>query len=358
MSNSRSRLLLTGLTICWLGFATGCSSTVNHLPVYSSASAHSSAADNTDTSLVLRADGRATQPQLTMQYLGVGGYLFQYGADSIMTAPSFTNPGLLSVSLPVPIATDKALVDTLLPERAKQAELVLVGHSHYDHLMDVPYILQQHMPEATAVGSTTMANILRAALPERQVLDISKYAAVGSTPGTWLYNRSKRIRVMPIKSAHAPHFMGIKLMSGQYLQPLAALPSTANGWKEGQTYAYIIDFLDGQGQARYRIHYQDAASNSPAGLMPNMADSKVVDMAILCAAGFHEVDDYPEALLQQVQPDKVILGHWEDFFANQGSAARVVPMTNINDFIVRTEAVLPASSQWLLPHPFATFELF
>ncbi|PKH09586.1 MBL fold metallo-hydrolase [Moritella sp. Urea-trap-13] len=337
------------------GLLAGCSTSVDDLEVY----------HHPDLTLQQVAGKGLLQgdKQLNIQYLGVGGYLFQYGEDSIMTAPSFTNPSLMNVTLPLSIAADHDLIDKLLPLPAKQAEFILVGHAHYDHLLDVPYIMQQHMPTTTVVGSTTMESIVTAVIDDKRVLDITDYAAVGKQPGRWLYNDNNTIRMMPIKSDHAPHFMGIKVMSGKYTEPLTELPSTAYGWKEGQTYAYVIDFLDAQQQSIYRIHYQDAASNSPDGLMPVMADTKAVDMAILCVAAFHQVDDYPEAILQQTKPSMIVMGHWEDFFGNNSfdnnsfnnhsQALKGVRMTNIDDFIQRVEAVKTDGATAVLPAPFS-----
>jgi len=334
------RVVISGAIV---GLLSGCATSVDHLLVDDVA-----LRDINNQALV---SGDKT---LDIQYLGVGGYLFQYGDDSIMTAPSFTNPSLVNVTLPLPIEADTKLIDKLLPDHAKQAEFILVGHAHYDHLMDVPYIMQKHMPTTTAVGSTTMTNIVTAVIDDERLLDITDYAAVGEKVGKWVYNRSRSIRFMPIKSDHAPHFMGIKVMSGVYEEALTELPSTAYGWKEGQTYAYIIDFLDKQQNPTYRIHYQDAASNSPDGLMPVMDDSKAVDMAILCVAAFHQVDDYPEAILQQTKPNTIVLGHWEDFFDNnsvdnRNKPAKGVRMTNIDDFIQRVNAVKEADTRILLP---------
>lgn len=350
------------ILVCSLvtGLLVGCSTSVDDLAIYQSAEV-----------VLPKMNERALidgEKQLNIQYLGVGGYLFQYGEDSIMTAPSFTNPGLMNVTLPLSIAADHALIDKLLPPQAKQAEFILVGHAHYDHLLDVPYIMQQHMPMTIAMGSTTMKNIVTAVIDDDRLLDITDYAAVGDLPGRWLYNRNGTIRIMPIKSDHAPHFMGIKVMSGQYDQALTELPSTAYGWKEGQTYAYVIDFLDNQQQPVYRIHYQDAASNSPDGLMPMMTDTKAVDMAILCVAAFHQVDDYPEAILQQTQPGMIVMGHWEDFFGNnhvdnssvknQKNAVKGVRMTNVGDFIQRVDAVKTDGAVALLPAPFTWISAF
>lgn len=327
------------------GLLSGCATSVEHLLVN----------DNSVLRNINEPLREGREKKLDIQYLGVGGYLFQYGEDSIMTAPSFTNPGLVNVTLPLPIETNPELVDKLLPIQATQAEFILVGHAHYDHLMDVPYIMQQHMPQTKAAGSTTMTNIMAAAVDGERLLDITDYAAEGLEAGRWIYNRNHTIRFMPIKSDHAPHFMGIKVMSGTYDTALTELPSTAYGWKEGQTYAYIIDFLDNQQKSIYRIHYQDAASNSPDGLMPAMDDTKVVDMAILCVAAFHQVDDYPEAILQQTKPSTIVLGHWEDFFDNNSvddsKSIKGVRMTNIDDFIQRVDIVKKEAAKVVLPLP-------
>ena len=37
---------------------------------------------------------------------------------------------------------------------------ILVGHSHYDHLMDVPLIARRYVPNATIYGSLTTKRIL------------------------------------------------------------------------------------------------------------------------------------------------------------------------------------------------------
>ncbi|MDX2320162.1 MAG: hypothetical protein QNK26_06125 [Moritella sp.] len=348
------RLKVLCCSVLMAGMLSGCATSVGHLAIHN------------DPSFMLQPSRERSlvsgETPLAIQYLGVGGYLFQYGDDSIMTAPSFSNPGLMNVSLPLPIEADQGLIDKLLPPQAKEAEFILVGHAHYDHLLDVPYIMQKHMPETKAVGSTTMVNIVTAVIDESRLVDITDFAAEGQKSGKWIYNRNNSIRFMPIKSDHAPHFMGIKVMSGQYDSPLSALPSTAYGWKEGQTYAYVIDFLDRQQQPVYRIHYQDAASNSPDGLMPTMADTKAVDMAILCVAAFHQVDDYPEAILQQTTPSMIVMGHWEDFFDNNSfdnpPPLQGVRMTNIDDFIQRVEAVKADGATPLLPAPFSWIPAF
>ena len=332
--------MLRLLTLLLAALATGCASTVT-IPTY-----HNPATQQ-PTSAV---NG---QPQLTIQYLGVGGHLMRYGDATLLTAPSFTNPHFLRVGPLMPISTDKARVDAYLPD-VSDAEMILVGHAHYDHLMDVPYIMNRHATQADVYGSQTMANSISSAVPAERIHVLNGLMGNATAPGQWVYSKSGKIRVMALESSHAPHFMGIKLMQGRYDEARENLPWHAFAWKEGQTLAYIIDFLDEQQQPAYRLFYQDSASQEPKGLMPDMGDNKAVDIAILCPASFAQVDNYPESVMNNTHARHFILGHWEDFFANNpGGQQRFVRATSQDDFMQRFRAALPAGSSWVMPELFS-----
>jgi NADPH-dependent 2,4-dienoyl-CoA reductase/sulfur reductase-like enzyme len=109
----------------------------------------------------------------------------------------------------------------------------------------------------------------------------------------------------------------------------------------------------------FRIHYQDSASNTPLGYPPALDgdDQRSTDVAIVCAASFSQVEGYPEGVLRAVDPRYVVLGHWEDFFISQEKPPRPVPMTDVAEFVTRTERVLPESSRWVLPKPHAVLQI-
>jgi len=83
---------------------------------------------------------------LTIQYLGVGGWLFRMGETALLTAPFYSHPGTVEVGF-WRISMDTARVDSLLPP-VDDVRAILVGHAHYDHLMDVPYIARVRAPDA------------------------------------------------------------------------------------------------------------------------------------------------------------------------------------------------------------------
>lgn len=313
--------------------------------------------------------GADCQQCIHIKYLGVGGFLIQRGEDVILTAPFFSNPSLLRV-LFWRIHADPERINAFLPP-VENVRAILVGHAHYDHLMDIPYIAQERAPHATIYGSQTMKNILAAVLPpERLVALDSEAAEPTKTPGKWQGVPGTKIRLMAIKSEHAPHVClfrrhgCIKVFTGEVAAPLNRLPETAWGWKEGQTVAYLIDFLDNNGTVKFRIYYQDAASTPPWGFPPAFEPEtqKAVDLAILCVPGFKYVEGYPQGIIQWIKPRFVILTHWEDFFrprTGDPSDLRVVPDgTDPTIFIKQLEEALP-TIKWLMPRPGAwlQFEL-
>lgn len=288
---------------------------------------------------------------VTLQYLGVGGWLFRMGGAAIMTAPFFSNPGLLEVAA-ARLEADTARVDRYLPS-VRDVSAILVGHAHYDHLMDVPYVARVKAPSARVYGSRTAVNLLRGdpGIDPDRLIEIESVAGDHEGAGRWVSVAGGRIRFMALRSAHAPHFLGIQLFEGEKDEPARSLPDRAAGWLEGQTLAYLIDFLDEAGEVILRVHYQDAASEPPAGFPPHPGDGIPVDVAILCPPGFEEVERYPEGILARLRPRLVLLGHWEDFFRPRSQSLRVVPGTDLDRFQERMEAALPAGSEWRRPDP-------
>jgi hypothetical protein len=315
-----------------------CSSSIKHIPVYHSP-------DPIHIQKIL------PKNSLSIQYLGVGGQLFRFGQHAIMTAPSITNPHFLLLGPFMPISADTDMIDRYLPD-VSNVESILVGHAHYDHLMDVPYVMQNKAKKAHIYGSKTMIHSIAPAIEKSRRHALNDSMAVLNTPGQWHYNQSRTIRFMAIKSHHAPHFMGINFMTGTYEEDLESLPWHAFGWKEGQTLAYVIDFLGSQEEILHRVYYQDSASQQPLGLLPEFAakDQKRVDIAIITPASFSQVDNYPESIMNNTQARHFILGHWEDFFDNQEQdTQRFVRSVSSDDFFKRFKNALPNSSNWTMP---------
>ena len=184
-----------------------------------------------------------SEDTLSIQYLGVGGHILSYKGTQIMTAPSLSNPHFLFAGPFFPMSPDEEEIDQYLPD-VSNVEMLLVGHGHYDHMLDVPYVMQKHAKKAHIYGSDTIARIMKPAIDSSRIHGLNDVMADSEKPGEWVYGTSGKVRIMAIKSDHAPHIMGLKLIFGEIDEDLEELPWHGFGWKEGQTLAYVIDFLE------------------------------------------------------------------------------------------------------------------
>ena len=74
-----------------------------------------------------------------LQCPGVAGYLLRWQGEALLFAPSFSNPAALGQP-PMGVQADAAKIDELMPP-ASDVSMLLVGHAHYDHLLDVPRVM-------------------------------------------------------------------------------------------------------------------------------------------------------------------------------------------------------------------------
>jgi L-ascorbate metabolism protein UlaG (beta-lactamase superfamily) len=318
------------------------------------------------------------EEQVEITYLGVGGFLVRYRGAALLTAPMFSNPPLARVAPPSllrafarrggPIAPDTGLVDRLLPREADAASMLLVGHGHYDHLLDVPWVATRRATRASVYGSPTTRHILMGDSllrrePARLVALTGADVGDARRAGRWAYSPDSAFRVMALAADHAPTLglfgRGPLFAAGTVDRDLDALPRFADGWKAGEPLAFLIDVLrrgDPTGaRPRLRIYYQDAPSTPPLGFPPlaTIAE-RPVDVALLCAATARNVPDTPERLVEALKPGYVVVGHWESFFRPQTLPIVLNVATDADRFLGALARHLPPTSGWQMPLPRTT----
>lgn len=310
-----------------------------------------------------------------LTYLGVGGWLIRRGDVSLLTAPFYSNPGLLEVGLER-VHADPDRIAAHLPDVA-DVPAILVGHGHYDHLMDVPWILEHRAPRAVVLGNRTVAHQLapfgfgRTVLEEgtdgalrvdgearasggSRVAVVDGAAGTPTRPGRWI-RVADGVRVMALVSDHAPHVAGVTLYSGRRTRDMREPPASADQWLAGQTLAWLVDLLEPDGSVAFRIYYQDAAGAAPWGFVPPLGDGVAIDVALLVPATYSGAAWHPEAILENTSPRHVLLGHWEDFFEPPSRPPGPVPFTLLPDFVARLARALPEGAGYGVPVPGTRF---
>ena len=292
--------------------------------------------------------------ELRLVYLGVGGWILEHGDDMVLAAPLFSNPGFVRTGV-ASIAADTLEVDRHMSRYdVSRARAIVTGHAHYDHLMDVPRVARTHAPTARIVGSRTVANTLGSWSSVGHRVDVVN-DSVGDqeSMGRWLTYGSG-VRIMPLRSRHAPHFDGFTLYQGTVDRRRTERPRYANEWLDGETFAFLIDFLDASGSVAFRVYYQDAVVAPPLGFAPDeLIAERPVDVAIFVPATFDQVDWHPEAFVENLQPKRVLLGHWEDFFAPVDAPTRGIMLSDLGHFQDRLERVF--DGEWWRPELWTEF---
>ena len=269
----------------------------------------------------------------TFEYLGSGGWMIRRGDDVVLTAPFFTNPGVFRVPFGW-LHSNRRLINQRLDgikDDLDDVKVVLAGHAHYDHIMDLPVVFERLPATASLLGGASVCNTLDAALHGRTCENVSPAAGTQKAPGKAI-EVSSGIRIRPYVSSHAPQFLHRNIMRGFYDTKQGRVPTYAFRWREGEPLVYLIDFMEAD-RVALRVYYQDSAAEAPYGVPDDATLSDhPIDVAILCVASYQQVKTHPEALLA-LHPKHLLLGHWEDFFSR--GRTRPVRLTNIPGFLKR-----------------------
>ena len=244
--------------------------------------------------------------QVILHYLGTAGWEITNGSTTILVDPYLSRingpppPGGGSGH---PIAGDTRQTykwtDIATPDIAaidahiQRADFVLVTHTHYDHILDVPHIALK--TRATVIGTESTENVMRAyGVPEEQLITVRG--------GEDYQFQGFSLRVIP--SIHSPldhkHYF-----SSATAPPGMKAPLTLEQiHPEGGTLAYLIRFPEHQILAFGGNNYIE---REIVGLEPDV---------VLMGAGASrkEIYDYTPRLMRDLHyPALVLPTHWDNF---------------------------------------------
>ena len=293
-----------------------------------------------------RPDPSAKQVELT--YFGTAGWQISDGSAILLV-----DPYLSRINGPAPPSGGTATVvqsdarekyswsDTatsdasVIDAHISRANFILVTHTHYDHILDVPYIARK--TGAIVIGTESTANVLRAyGLPDSQVITVRG--------GEDYQFDSFSLRVIP--SIHSPldhkHYF-----SSAVAPPGLKAPLTLQQiHPEGGTLAYLVRIGNHQILAFGGMNYIE---RELVGLQPDV---------VLLGAGSsrREIYDYTARLLRTLHnPPLVLPTHWDNFLAPY-SASQQTALDALQGFIKEVKDASP-QTKVIVPKYFDAIQL-
>ena len=229
---------------------------------------------------------------INFKWFGTDGWEVSFGNRTILFDPYFARipTGFLSGKFDpkTPLKSDPALMD----QHVKKADQILIGHGHWDHLMDIPYIAKK--TSAMVIGSESHANLLRAyGVPEGQIVQVKG--------GEHMQFDGYTIEVFP-----SLHSMGPtkKFAVPGHRASVPEEPKTVGDLPEGDSLCYVITVAD-----RHSVFLMSSANfieRAITGIRP--------DVALVASIFSNQIHDFTPRLLKALNYPKVILPtHWDNF---------------------------------------------
>jgi len=242
------------------------------------------------------ANGGRGSSDVRLTWLGVDGWEITFANKTILLDPwlSRTPGGLFSRPfdpqrfLATPLTLDEALID----RHIKKADLIVIGHGHYDHIADVPYIAKK--TGATVIGTESHINMLRAyGLPEGKL--------VACKGGEFMQFDGYAIEVFPSLHSLQPT---MKVPIPGHFASVPPVPRTIGDMPEGNALAYVLTV--GDSFSLFLMSSANFIERAIAGLDP--------DVALLAPLSRKQVHDYTPRLLGALGYPKIILPtHWDNW---------------------------------------------
>jgi len=320
------RGFIAALALCWLGAACAGRSggpSAGRAPdgpgAGSGAAAGSLAAQGAGEQGGPAAGQAATTARtpIALTYLGVAGWQLDAGERTILADPYFSRPELGGLIVP-----DAAAIARRAPKRA---DLIVIGHSHVDHLLDAPAVALA--TGAQLLGSVSTAHVARASgVPADRVITVKggeDYELDGYS-----------VRVIPSLHSALDH----KHTFGGALAATPTLPLRFAEYEEGGTFIYLV-----------RIAGHQVLITSTANFIERELEGIRPDVAIIATGLRQEIYDYTCRLLRVLgYPPLVYTTHFDNW---RGPPEAAPPSDDLKAFVDEVRRCSP-STRVVIPRHF------
>jgi L-ascorbate metabolism protein UlaG (beta-lactamase superfamily) len=258
--------------------------------------------------------------ELSIRWFGTAAYRLEYGGKVLWIDPWFSRQGLLALLIGV-IEPKRGEIDKYLD----RADTIAIGHSHYDHAADLPYIAPK--TGAVVYGSDSTANILLAhGTDENQIRVVTGGDTVEEGP----------FKITFVSSIHGS-FMG--RIPGHFdIGPDIEPPLKAKEYGHGEVFGLLVEVED------YRIYHKGSAA-----IVEESERDVRADLLLLGISLRADTKRYVYRMVEMIDPQILMPMHYDYFFRPLRKGLRLVPRTHFRQVVDEARDAKPEISIVTLP---------
>lgn len=261
-----------------------------------------------------------------VRWLGTAGFAIEHRGHVVLIDPYLTRASL-SRCIASPLRSDLSAIRRWAPK----ADAIVAGHTHFDHVLDVPDI-------ALSTGARVFGSRSASTLCLARGVPAARIEIVEPEPGQAPAEREVgpfRLRFVP--SAHSKLLLGRVPAAGE-IADCTDVPMRAEAYRCGAVFGVEIRVA---GRTIYHM--------GSAELLDESVRVKHVDLLLMCVAGWPSSPKLPERVAQSLAPAAILLSHWDDFLRPLDEPLRALPAMRLPQLVERLGFAAPSVRMGTLP---------
>jgi L-ascorbate metabolism protein UlaG (beta-lactamase superfamily) len=224
---------------------------------------------------------------LELTWLGTAGFRFAYQGTVVYIDPYVTRLTMRDVALRRVVPSSPEAIERWID----RADAVLVGHTHFDHALDVPAIAQR--TGCKVYGSTSAAHLMQLHGLAAQAVTVEPRRSYEVGP----------FRFHFVPSRHSKLQLGIGVPYSGELTCEHVGGLTAQAYRCGQVWGIHVEV------AGIRFYHQGSAD-----FVEDELQDRDVDVFLCGISGRRFTPHYVERIVRKLQPRAIVPMHYDDFF--------------------------------------------
>jgi L-ascorbate metabolism protein UlaG (beta-lactamase superfamily) len=259
-------------------------------------------------------------PGLELTWLGTAGFRLAYQGTVVWIDPYVTRLSLRDLVTRRVVPPSEAAIAAWID----RADAVLVGHTHFDHALDVPAIARRF--GARVYGSSSLAQLMRIHGLAAQAVTVVPHRDYEVGPFRFRFTPSRHSRLQ----------LGLAVPYAGELTCEHVDALTPQRYRCGQVWGICVEV------AGMRIYHQGSAD-----LIEDEIRDRGVDLFLCGIAGRRFTPRYVERIVRALAPARIVPTHYDDFFRPIDAPLRFslnVDLTGFADEVHRASRDLPIAT--------------